>query len=309
MALEGRSSPEERIHDEDEDHLWMNVAPPSSANRLLDQDDVNYLNHSHSVASGNESVSVVSHGEGSNSTRVGSGNEPPPYSVYDPAKDNLESHEFELDSEDDHELYTPLYLRAWMFVLFAFAFSGMLIALELLYQASLREQGLSTQRADRHYLWTLGPTMFLTLVAAFWGQVEYRVKQLMPWKSITKGPVPAEKVLLTDYVSPWNVSALITSLKAKHIVVTLSIAGSLLLKLAIIFSAAFLSLNNKRVYDDGADLVIQDSFVGFGTSGNHSDIQPVITVVGIAQFGLAYPEGTSEIFAVQSFRPTTMMYG
>lgn len=232
------------------------------------------------------------------------GEEPPPYTIYDPAKASGVL-EFELDENNpvNAKLFTPFYLRVWVFVAFALTFATMLIAVEIMWQFANRNHGLGTSTSRKHYLWTYGPTLVLSIVAAFWGQVDYRVRQLMPWKAMTKGPLPADKALLTDHVSTWGVSVFMSGIRARHFAISFVSAGSFLIKLAIIFSTALLSLETQRFFDDGAVMQLEDTFTGFG-SGNTSYIQPVINAIGVSQYGLSYPPGTSETTAVQSFHAT-----
>ncbi|KAF1344435.1 hypothetical protein BDV97DRAFT_304492 [Delphinella strobiligena] len=232
------------------------------------------------------------------------GEEPPPYTIYDPAKASGVL-EFELDENNpvNAKLFTPFYLQVWVFVAFALTFATMPIAIEIMWQFSNRNHGLGTSTSSKHYLWTYGPTLVLSILAAFWGQVDYRVRQLMPWKAMTKGPLPADKALLTDHVSTWGVSVFIAGFKARHFAISLVTAGSFLIKLAIIFSTALFSLESQRFFDDGAVMQLEDTFTSFG-SGNTSYIQPVISAIGVSQYGLSYPPGTSETTAVQSFHAT-----
>lgn len=234
---------------------------------------------------------------------VEGGELPPPYRETDPAKDYPSTYEFELDDDNasNAKLYTPFFLRTWVFVAFAFTFAAMLIAVEVMYQFSNRGWGLSTQSPSMHYIWTYGPTLFLSIISCFWGQVEYRVKQLMPWKAMTKGPVPAEDILTLDYVSPWNVSVLVMAAKAKHVAVVLAILGSLLIKLAIIFSAGLLSLKSHRYFEGGTQMHLKDTFLTFSSSFNYSNIQPVVAVIGASQYGLSFPPGTTDVYTTQSF--------
>lgn len=277
-----------------DDHVrsWLD-ATPSSLEQTWPLEDTNHVETS--------SISQSSQGEPSELIR---GEDPPPYTVHDPAKDYPSTYEFELDENNtaNAKLYIPFYLRAWVFVVFCFLFALMLIAVEVMYQISNQNHGLGTLDSNKHYLWTYGPTLFLSIVASFWSQVEYRTKQLMPWKAMTKGPVPAEEALLLDYVSPWNVKALFSAIKSKHFGVSLAILGSILIKLAIIFSTGLLSLESQRMFEDGRLVRLEDKFCAFG-SDNNSYVQPVITAIGVSQYGLSFPPGTTDVYAVQSFSP------
>ena len=291
-----------------DDHVrsWLSATATSLQNPSLS------TNNTTSGLASSPSGPNALHGENPENFAHGASEpEPPPYTVNDPAQDQDSTHHFDLDDNNkiNAKLYVPFYLRTWVLVAFAFTFAAMLIAAEVMHQISHRYQGLSTQAQNNRYLWTYGPPLFLTIVASLWGQVEYRVKQLMPWKLMTKRSVPADRVLFMDYVSSWNVTALVSSCKAKHYTIALVVTGSLLLKLAIIFSAGLFSLEYLRLVQEGWPMQLTDTFNGFTDMGNSSYVQPVVTVIGTARFGLDYPPGTYQSFAVQSFRPVRNITG
>lgn len=258
------------------------------------RDGINHVALSHQQ-------SLTSHGDEVESIEIGE--LPPAYRETDPAKDYPSTYEFEIDDNSGKKakLYTPFFLRIPVLMVFVFIFALMFIAVEVMNQFSMHGHGLSVEDPNNYYLWTWGPTLFLTVIACLWGQVEYRIKQLMPWKAMVKVPVPAEDCLLLDYVSPWNVTALIMALKKKHIAVVLAILGSLLIKLAIIFAAGFLSIGYSPVFKDEVPMELRDAFTTSNSYPNSTNIQPVIAVIGASQYGLPFPPGTTDTFATQSF--------
>jgi len=241
---------------------------------------------------------------------VPSDNEAPSYTVDEPIKN--ESSTVENAAGDTKsakvKLFVPFCFQTWVLVVFAFVFAAMLAALEVMYQISSRNQGISTADPSKHYLWTYGPTLVLAVVASLWGQVEYRVKQLMPWKAMTKGPIAADKGLILDYVSIWNVKALFAGLKAKHYAVSLATAGSLLLKLAIIVSTAVLSLEQRLVFRNH-EMQLSDTFTFSSDIGRISSVQPTLTTFGAIRYSLPYPAGTGSTFSAQSFKPVHNITG
>ena len=229
----------------------------------------------------------------------------PPYAVNDSTKDESNTAELDVDCNRSSKTnsYVPFSLQTWVLSAFALVFAATLGALEVMHQISSRNQGLSTTDPSKHYLWTYGPTMFLSIVAPLWGRVEYRVKQLTPWEAMTRNPIPADKGFLMDYVSIWNVNALLTWLRAKHYVVSVAIVGSLLLKLALIASTALLSLEPRRIFHTH-EMQLNDVFTSFSGDIDQLFLTPeLITTVGVARHNLSYPPGTGASFAVQSFQP------
>jgi len=141
----------------------------------------------------------------------------------------------------------------------------------------------------------------LIVIAAFWGQVEYRIKQLMPWQIMSRGPASAENSVLLDYVSPWNVLALFKSLKNRHLLVSLVITASLLLKVAIIASTGLFMLQEVRITHESMPLGITDRFDSKAFSTSLDDSRSALTLMGVKRLGLQMPLGTTETLAVQSF--------
>src|SRR6266498_856537 len=141
----------------------------------------------------------------------------------------------------------------------------------------------------------------LTLLAALWGQVEFRAKQLMPWKIMAKGPAPAKETLFLDYISPWNVVALGSSLRAFHFPVTLATAGSLLIRLLIVISTGLVMLQSTVLHHESATLVASNTFNGSGFSNASIDARPYSMVYAAQKLGSEYPFGTTDRYAYQTF--------
>lgn len=148
----------------------------------------------------------------------------------------------------------------------------------------------------------------LTIVAAFWGQVEYRVKQLQPWMNMARGPASGEDSVLLDYISPWNVTALLTSLRKRHHMVTLAILGSLLIKVLIIFSTSLFALRESTSQKSNVQMIATDRFdtseviyLQTGQTGKVVDDRPYMTTIGMNLFGSRLPPGTTDQYAFQSF--------
>lgn len=137
----------------------------------------------------------------------------------------------------------------------------MIAALELLNAISARNDGIAKGFNKDHYLWTYGPTAFLTLIAALFNRVEYQAKVLAPWERLSKGPAPARKTLLLDYVSPLQPVAIYESLKNKDFAVAATATISVLIKLLIVLSSGLITLSRVGVHHSTIPMEIQDAFV------------------------------------------------
>ena len=140
-----------------------------------------------------------------------------------------------------------------------------------------------------------------TMVAALWGQVEYRAKQTMPWKVMRQGPAPAATTVLLDYVSPMNILALFAAIRASHFFVALAIAGSLLVKLLTIVSTGLFTLRPEVISNPHATLSLTNKFDGSSLNIAEVNFRPVYTVYGMNTWNLTTPFGTADGFAVQTF--------
>ncbi len=61
--------------------------------------------------------------------------------------------------------WTPIYLRRVVLLSFITVFILIIIAIESLLVISNKNNGLATSNSAEHYLWTYGPTAFITGVA------------------------------------------------------------------------------------------------------------------------------------------------
>ncbi|KAE9966649.1 hypothetical protein BLS_006877 [Venturia inaequalis] len=170
----------------------------------------------------------------------------------------VESHQ-----DDDKDcLWTPWSLQIWTLIALLCFFSLSIVVLEVLSYVSQHMDGLSKQGQSRRYLWTYGPCAVFFLVAAVWHQIKYRTQQLMPWRTLARGPAAASHSLMLDYISPWNVTSLFKSLKFGHFGVTLVLLGSLLIKIVIIASTGLFSIRTKSISESYTHVRLMEQFGG-----------------------------------------------
>ncbi|PYI10640.1 hypothetical protein BO78DRAFT_305655 [Aspergillus sclerotiicarbonarius CBS 121057] len=197
-------------------------------------------------------------------------------------------------------MWIPAMLRSMTLVAFAILFIIFIIVIEVLYSVSCQKEGLSTSQERLHYLWTYGPTAVLTIVAGFWGQVEYRTKQLAPWKAMHQEPKPASQSLLLDYVSDWNVVIMLRALKHTW-AVPLAVLGTLLIKLVTVVSTGLFMLQSVYMDDVPTTLHAQASFNAAGYDAAKVDGTAAMVVAGAWWLDLPYPVGSTDQYAFQPF--------
>ncbi|TPX12840.1 uncharacterized protein E0L32_006720 [Thyridium curvatum] len=193
----------------------------------------------------------------------------------------------------------PFHLGPLFLVPLIILFALMIGALEVLRFFSDRDRGIVVATEDRHYLWTYGPTLILTIVAALWGQLEYRAKQVMPWAVMNGEQGQSGKGLLLDYLSPISFIALFQSVKRRHFLVTLGISGTLVLRVLIIVSTGLLSLRSQQLAGS-TNITTLDRF-NLSQAQNERATNAGVTLWTISQQNASYPAGTTPKVSVQSF--------
>ncbi|GKZ37496.1 hypothetical protein AbraIFM66950_009046 [Aspergillus brasiliensis] len=225
------------------------------------------------------------------------------------------------------QMWSPVILRSVSLAVFVVLFISFIIVIEVLYSVSTQKEGLSTSEERYHYLWTYGPTAgepsfayptpsfeytdstVLTIVAGFWGQIEYRTKQLTPWKLMSQEPKPATRSLLLDYVSDWNVIILFRALKQTSWAVVLAVLGTLLIKLITVVSTGLFMLQSVYMEDVPTTLKTQASFDGAGYNGSKVDGTAAMVVAGAWWLGLPHPLGSTDKYAFQPFTTSEKKLG
>ncbi|EKG13694.1 hypothetical protein MPH_09160 [Macrophomina phaseolina MS6] len=201
-------------------------------------------------------------------------------------------------------LWTPFFLRRSFLLSLISIHLALIVVLAILFWYSQSHQGLSTASQRNYLLWTYGPT------AACWGQVEYRSKQLAPWKTMYQQMEPAERSLLLDFVSPVNLVSLIHSLGipgTRHVAV--AVGGAVILKIITILSTGLFVFQSTFVEHPYQDIIASTSFGGPNASSfdlSAVDSRVLSRVYGINKYNLPYPPGTTSEYAYQSFNATTL---
>ncbi|KAL1636912.1 hypothetical protein SLS56_001009 [Neofusicoccum ribis] len=191
------------------------------------------------------------------------------------------------EKRDDDALWTPFFLRKEILTAFACVYVAFVATVAILFGYSETHDGLSTPNPSYFLLWQYGPTAVLTLVAAFWGQVEYRTKQLAPWALMANNPQPAERSILLDFIEPLALVSLAKSLRTPGTyAVAVAIVGALLLKLATVLSTGLFILQPTIVHRAAHDLMAFNDFKDVNYSSLSIDRRAFARVSSINMTGL-----------------------
>ncbi|RWA12351.1 hypothetical protein EKO27_g2736 [Xylaria grammica] len=195
--------------------------------------------------------------------------------------------------------WRPLWLRRVTLIGFIAVFISLIIAIESLLDASNRNHGLKTGTSSEHYLWTYGPTAFLTGVSALWARTEFQSKLVAPWIRLSRNPSPASRSLLLDYISQLPPVAIFCSLRNKDFTVSITITVSIILKVLIIISTSLISLSLTPI-DRQFPMVLRDSFVDSNAKLPRTGNLAYYLLQSIESHDLSLPDGISRDYAFQS---------
>ncbi|KAJ2988951.1 hypothetical protein NUW58_g3715 [Xylaria curta] len=203
--------------------------------------------------------------------------------------------------------WRPFYLRRTVLLSFAILFILIIAAIETLRAISNKNNGIATSTSTLAFLWTYGPTAFLTAVAAMWARAEYQSKLIAPWIRLSrnrrsKHTIPASHTLLLDYVSQFSIFAIISSLRNGDFTVSITIAVSFLLKLLIVLSGGLISLQPTNITQDSYPMVLESKFVDSNVKLPKSGDLASYILAGLRSDTFTLPEGISSEYAFQSVR-------
>ena len=196
--------------------------------------------------------------------------------------------------------WRPFYLRRRVLASFVLIFVLMLVAIEVLVVVSNRNDGLATSNPGQHYLWTYGPTAFLTLVAAAWARAEYQSKMVAPWIRLSQRDADVRRTLMLDYVSQFQLFAVYSSLRNGDFVVATTVLVSVLIKILIVISTGLITLSLLGVNTPSHPMMVRDAFVADAARLANIGTLSYHMMRGLAGKNLTYLEGFSDEFAYQS---------
>jgi hypothetical protein len=189
-------------------------------------------------------------------------------------------------------------LLAGLCLIFLLFSALLVVAQQLAHQRSGFDVGITNQN-----VLTYAPTAIMIILVAAWRQVDYSYKRLTPWSELDKREASAERSILLDYISPFQLITFYRSLKNGHHAVALGIVGFLLLRAATIASTGLLVLEAKTTV---INLTARtrgpfNETLNTSTGAWWSDPSPGFTTYGILTAGLEPPFGTTSEAAYSAF--------
>ncbi|KAI0975144.1 hypothetical protein F4678DRAFT_419421 [Xylaria arbuscula] len=201
--------------------------------------------------------------------------------------------------------WRPVYLRRAVLLSFAALFILIAIAIGGLLAVSNKNNGIATANSTEHYLWTYGPTAFLTAVAAVWARTEYQSKLVAPWIRLSRHRQtgdgnPASRTVLLDYVSEFSIIAVFRSLRYRDFTVSITTLVSLIIKVLIVLSSSLIYLDTTTYTKDSYPLVLQNRFVDSKARLANAGSLSLYILRGLKVHNLTFPDGISSEYAYQS---------
>ncbi|KAJ7716309.1 hypothetical protein B0H16DRAFT_1890221 [Mycena metata] len=117
--------------------------------------------------------------------------------------------------------WQPKLLRVLPIGVFAAFILLMIIGLELFNRYSPYNAPSNAMQ----FMWTYSPVFLLMVVHWIWTAYDLQVKILVPWAEMSRGPTPAARGWLLDYVGMNPIVALQTAVRYRHIVVLITTLG------------------------------------------------------------------------------------
>ncbi|KAK4033529.1 hypothetical protein C8A01DRAFT_19546 [Parachaetomium inaequale] len=198
--------------------------------------------------------------------------------------------------------WRPFYLRRRILLCFTAVFALVIAAIETLLVFSDRNNGITSSSSDQHYLWTYGPTAFLTLVAAAWSRSEHQSKLVAPWVRLWRHPARPERTLLLDYLSDFQLYAVFKALRNRDFAVSITSTVAILIKVLIVISTGLITLTWTQVRHPSWPLTVQDRFVSNPARLSNSGTLVYYVMQGLADRNLTYPNGIFTEYAFQSIQ-------
>ncbi|KAK5659565.1 hypothetical protein OQA88_767 [Cercophora sp. LCS_1] len=198
--------------------------------------------------------------------------------------------------------WRPFYLRRSVLAIFSLVLVLVLGATLALLIYSNQHSGIGTGQSSQHYLWTFGPTAFLTLLAAVWGRIDYQSKLVAPWIRLSQGPAHPNRTLQLDYFAdllPWSV---VRAVRNQDFVVFITSAIAVMLKVLIVISTGLIALLWTPVLDSSYPMVVQDTFVDSNARLSNSGTLAYYMMGGRVRQDLTFPDGIHNGYAFQSLK-------
>lgn len=198
--------------------------------------------------------------------------------------------------------WRPFYLRPIILLCYGIILALLIALLEILLAVSEKGQGLATGHNEFRYLWTYGPTAFLTLLTAIWSRVTFQAQSVTPWFRISnRTRSDMKNALLLDYTSMFQPVAIFKSLRNRDWAVGVTIIGLLVSQLAVALSTGLFQIDWENVNLESIPITLETAF-----SNDSRTVEPLSTLDHYATLetfdgSAQYRRGTTGGFAYQTF--------
>ena len=146
-------------------------------------------------------------------------------------------------------------------------------------------------------------TSVFTILAVYWGNLEYRVRVRIPWKLMSNKPQSAKQSVLLDYVSPVQPVVLYSSTRARHWPVLTAAVGSVIITALTVVSTSLFVLEPMLLEQHHVPMAFSSRINNTLLDQSIIDFTPVLSALTIlsGNLSMAYPLGTNQQYATEVF--------
>jgi hypothetical protein len=148
-------------------------------------------------------------------------------------------------------------------------------------------------------------SLVFSILAVFWGRLEYDTRLLMPWKLVLSSSCndASKRGLVLDYVSPNPISVLWESARAKDWPIFITALGSQLITAVTVISTGLFVLQPTLL--NRYNTVMSGS-ARFDTSSFNTSLVDGLPILVASSFlagnlSVTYPPNTNEVYAIEPF--------
>ena len=157
------------------------------------------------------------------------------------------------------KFWQPIWLRRVSLILTVVLLLLLIVALVVTCNNVETNDGYHISAGTSHYLWTHIPTLIIVLVVILWRQIDYHVKELMPWQALAMGPESPFDSLLVDYISVFQIVSFLAAFKRLHVPVLITITG-FVISLGVAIASTGLFFSQLKDFRDNFPTVLTTSF-------------------------------------------------
>ncbi|VUC35629.1 unnamed protein product [Clonostachys rosea] len=205
-------------------------------------------------------------------------------------------------SSENAATWQPFWLRQDVLGAFALVYILLAVVLLTLLVISRRQNGLLEAREELEILWKFAPTALVTLMATFWGRVEFQTLRYFPWAVVQHEPQVGHDIYTLDYTAIIPVRVMLRALQRRHLFVVFIILASIILKVQVVLGPSLFYLENTPVTRP-VQVQLRDTFSILEPEDRGAlPLFGLEHAAAVQRFEMSRPFGVAEQAAYQTFQ-------